>query len=316
MSDRLKTPILPLVQRATPRAEPPTVPRSRPNANATVRTMPVALPAPADRAVLTVIHGVNAGQVFSIESDSAIVGRYEDADFVIDDPAISRTHCRFRITDERVFVEDLGSANGTFVHTQRLRESQLCELFSGDRVQVGPNVMLRFSLSDRAEEEMQRRLYASATRDALTGVYSRAYLTERLAIELAYAKRHKTELSLMILAIDKYAETSARIGGPATAKMVRALATRLEDTVRVDDVLGRFGGDRFAVVVRAANTLGASVISEALRVAVEEIAPVSVGVASLGELTGDRDLVALAEARLAEAVRDGGNRTQATTPAK
>lgn len=339
MSERLKTPMVPVVfardedaadlRRAhIPTVEPRSVrqaddaPKStRKNNNETVRSMVAALPLAIDCATITVIHGVNAGQVFTIEGDSAVVGRDSSAEFPIDDPAISRKHCRFRLSDDRVFVEDLGSANGTIVSGQRLRPGQLFELFAGDRVQLGPTAVVRFSLSDRVEEQMQRRLYEAATRDALTGVFSRAYLTERLGIEIASARRHRGELSLLIISIDKYSDTAARLGGKAGARLVRAVAGKLHDSLGVDDLLGRFGGERFAVVVRSANTLGASVLGERLRAAVKELSStttLSIGAASLDEVSSsgndERDLVALAEARLAEAVRDGGDCTQATRP--
>ncbi|MBI2393122.1 MAG: diguanylate cyclase [Deltaproteobacteria bacterium] len=343
MSDRLKTPALPLVrphdedEPAVVRAHIPLVEATqkvptRPfgSAHDTVRMMAAVLPLNTDRATVTVVQGVNAGQVFTIEGTSAVVGRGSEADFFIDDPAISRSHCRFRLSDDRVFVEDLGSANGTFVSGRRLRDQQLSELFAGDRVQVGPNVLLRFSLSDRAEEQLQRRLYETATRDSLTGVFTHAYLNERLLIETASALRHGSELSLLILSVDRWADTVARLGGAAGARLVKAVGAKLAASIRIDDVLGRFGRDRFAVVVRASNTLGASVLAERLRAAVAELsstATLSIGVASLEEIcrrgarlpdhlgTGtERDLVALAEARVAEAIREGGNRTQAAIP--
>ncbi len=288
----------------------------------TVRTMVKAAPLPADRATLTVVHGVNAGEVFTLEGDVAVLGREHDADFFVDDPAVSRHHCRFRRSDDRYFVEDLGSATGTFLGGQRLRELQLGELFTGDRVQIGPNVVLRFSLSDRLEEQMQRRLYESATRDALTQTWSRSYLLERLAIEVASARRHRHELSLLMIEIDRFQDLAGALGPTNASRLLQAISARMMRGLRVEDVLGRWSGERFAVGVRATDLDGATITAERLRAAVSELsvttqggklrATISVGAASLAELDprqGERDLVARAESRLGDAKRGGGDRT-------
>lgn len=290
----------------------------------TVRTLVAAAPLPADRATLTVVHGVNAGEVFALEGDVAVLGREHDAEFFVDDPAISRHHCRFRRSDDRYFVEDLGSANGTFLGGRRLRELQLGELFTGDRVQVGPNVVLRFSLSDRLEEQMQRRLYESATRDALTQAWSRSYLLERLAIEVASARRHRHALALLMIEIDRFQDLAGATGPTNAGRLLQAISARMMRGLRVEDVLGRWSGERFAIVVRATDVDGATIQAERLRASVSELSvtskdgplktTISVGVASLAELDprqSDKDLVALAESRLDDAKRAGGNRTVA-----
>src|SRR5438552_4993525 len=107
-----------------------------------------------------------------------VIGRGPSADYSIDDPGVSRSHTRFaRSPDGRFFLDDLKSTNGTFVAARRVER---VEIRSGDRVQLGPNVLLRFALVDETEEELQRRLFESSTRDALTRAYNRKYLMDRL----------------------------------------------------------------------------------------------------------------------------------------
>src|SRR5262249_44478049 len=131
-----------------------------------------------DRAILTVLTGVNAGQVFAIEQEETIIGRGREAHVRVEDVGISRKHTRIvRTQDGRFFVEDLGSTNGTFVAARRVDRFQLRP---GDRVQVGPNVLLRFSVIDATEEQLARQLFEASTRDALTRVFNRKYFFERL----------------------------------------------------------------------------------------------------------------------------------------
>src|SRR5271170_7155855 len=95
-----------------------------------------------DRAILTVLTGLNAGQVFTIDADETTIGRGREANVRVEDVGISRAHSRVVRTMEGKFVvEDLGSTNGTFVGGRKVEQT---ELHTGDRIQVGPNVVLRF----------------------------------------------------------------------------------------------------------------------------------------------------------------------------
>ena len=103
-----------------------------------------------DRATLTIINGINAGQVFALDGTEHVIGRGTEADLWVEDGGVSRRHARISCrSDGRYFVQDLGSTNGTFIGTQRVEVS---EVRPNDRVQLGPNVILRFAITDDAEE--------------------------------------------------------------------------------------------------------------------------------------------------------------------
>ncbi|MBA2460935.1 MAG: ATP-binding cassette domain-containing protein [Actinobacteria bacterium] len=87
---------------------------------------------------LLVIQGVDAGALFEV-SGTVVVGRDASADFVLDDSQVSRRHLQFHVEDGRAFVEDLGSANGTFVNSALLADRQ--RLQHGDRIQVGNTLL-------------------------------------------------------------------------------------------------------------------------------------------------------------------------------
>ena len=107
-----------------------------------------------DRATLTIIAGINAGQVFALDGTEHVLGRGTEADLWLEDGGVSRRHARVTCrSDGRYFVQDLGSTNGTFLGTQRI---DLIEIKPGDRVELGPHVILRFAITDDAEEELQR----------------------------------------------------------------------------------------------------------------------------------------------------------------
>src|SRR5580692_772458 len=86
----------------------------------------------ANRPLLTVLVGLNAGQVFALDRDETFIGRGRDADVVLDDMNVSRRHARIvRTEDGRYFLEDLRSANGIFLGGRRVER---VELHDGDRV--------------------------------------------------------------------------------------------------------------------------------------------------------------------------------------
>ncbi|MGO8992013.1 MAG: GGDEF domain-containing protein [Polyangiaceae bacterium] len=289
---------------------------------ATEKTLSVPTSVNPDRATLTVLSGIDAGQVLALDGLEHVLGRGTEADLWLEDPAISRAHARVvRRPDGHFAIEDLGSTNGTFVSGRRVEGR--AELQSGDRIQIGPNQMLRFAITDDAEEELQRRLYESSTRDALTRAFNRKYLNERLLAEIAHARRHKTQLALLMLDLDRFKEVNDKHGHLTGDMVLRVVSSHMLRLIRIEDVLARYGGEEFVILVRSTSHKDAAILADRVRTTVERLqisAPtggnalvvtVSVGVASLSELApeaGANELVATADARLYRAKVGGRNR--------
>lgn len=128
-------------------------------------------------------------------------------------------------------------------------------------------------------------------RDELTGVYNRHYLNERLGAEVAFALRHRSRLSLLVLDVDRFKEIEASSGRGSSDLVLRQLGQRIQGSVRVEDVVVRYGGDRFVIICRdtaegdaglLAERLRAGIGCKAVRVGREELwVTVSIGVAEL-----------------------------------
>ena len=130
------------------------------------------------RPLLTVLVGLNEGQVFALDRAETFIGRGRDAHVGVDDAGISRRHARIvRLVGPRYVIEDLHSANGVFVNGRKIEH---VELVDGDRIQVGARLVLRFGFLSADEEALAHKLYEGSTRDALTGLYNRRYAGERL----------------------------------------------------------------------------------------------------------------------------------------
>jgi diguanylate cyclase (GGDEF)-like protein len=307
-------------ERPPPSSVPPWIPTADTFERTTEKSLSVAKDPKRDRATLTVLSGFNAGQVFALDQPEHILGRGTEADIWAEDPAISRKHAKItRASDGKFVLEDLGSTNGTFLGARRCTTS---ELTNGDRVQLGPNLLFRFAIVDDREEELQRRLYESSTRDALTRAYNKKYFGERLGAEIAHARRHALPLSVVMLDLDDFKKTNDTHGHLTGDLVLRVSAAQLMRLLRVEDVLARWGGEEFVILARGAGRAEAARLAERMRESLVALTiPVrtgerlgttaSFGVASIDEVAADAtasDLLSLADARLLRAKSAGKNR--------
>ena len=257
----------------------------------------------------------------ALDQDSIVVGRAVGCDFVLEDTALSRRHCRIYRAPEGLVVEDLGSSNGTFVDGRVVGPRQPIE--DGARIHLGRQTVLSLSRQDHLEQNAARQLYESAMRDPLTGVYNRRCLDQRLKEEFAYALRHRTSLTLIMLDLDHFKRVNDTYGHPAGDAVLRHLGDIVPRYLRKEDVAARYGGEEFAIVARSIGAEGARVLGERLRKRVAE-APVTFAqhtiaiTASLGIATldahkaydGAAALLSAADQALYRAKEAGRNRCE------
>jgi diguanylate cyclase (GGDEF)-like protein len=201
-----------------------------------------------DQATLTVLTGKVAGRVFRLESEKTVIGRGKDADIVVTDSGVSRLHARIiRWVGLAYVVQDLGSMNGTFVNGHRIERATIS---SGDRLQLGPSAQLRFALCDEAETALQSKLYDGLAREPLTELYTREHLLRQLRLEIAYARRHDANLSVVLVALHNQ-QLSARAKGDAAAtNLLRRLASGVAECGRIEDLVARYDDGVLAVILR------------------------------------------------------------------
>ena len=90
---------------------------------------------PEGTALLVVQRGPNVGSRFLLDQEVTTAGRSTHSDIFLDDITVSRHHVKFILKDGRVYVEDQGSLNGTYVNRTLVDGSAL--LRDGDEVQIG-----------------------------------------------------------------------------------------------------------------------------------------------------------------------------------
>ena len=185
---------------------------------------------------------------------------------------------------------------------------------------LGTNVVLKFTWADALEEEVQQRLYDNAVRDALTHTWNRRYFNERLAQEFSFAHRHQRPLSLLVIDLDHFKQVNDRFGHAAGDQVLRAIAARVQTDLRDEDVLARFGGEEFTVLLRDCLLVDAMAVAERIRRRVASTpvpfegrpvpVTISVGVACTAEeqMDSSQRLFSRADQRLYKAKREGRNR--------
>ncbi len=113
---------------------------------------------------------------------------------------------------------------------------------------------LRQELAARIAEVAKLQLQADefynlAVMDHLTGLFNRRFADERLASEVARARRHKHALTLVSLDLDDFKDVNDRHGHAAGDLVLRQFAARLKKAIRTTDVAARMGGDEFLAML-------------------------------------------------------------------
>lgn len=129
------------------------------------------------------------------------------------------------------------------------------------------NVSDRVAMED-ALRAANRRLAEQAARDGLTGLYNRAYFLEVLDREMARAIRYGDVLSVLMIDLDEFKQVNDLHGHPAGDDVLREVAQGMRPALRDGDVLARYGGDEFCVLLPNTPAEAASAAAERLRAAV------------------------------------------------
>lgn len=94
-----------------------------------------------------------------------------------------------------------------------------------------------------------RRLRRLIVRDSLTGLLNHSHFKERLRVELARCRRGHKPLTLAMLDIDHFKQVNDNYGHPTGDRVLRALARLLRQRLRSTDMIGRYGGEEFAIAL-------------------------------------------------------------------
>jgi diguanylate cyclase (GGDEF)-like protein len=170
-----------------------------------------------------------------------------------------------------------------------------------------------------SNQRLLRELEAMSRTDALTQVPNRRAFDQALPREVSRARRHGLGLSLLVLDIDHFKKVNDSVGHQGGDEILKGFARLVSTTLRECEVVYRFGGEEFVVILPHTDAAGARKAAERIVAAVSEkpmpaagtslAITTSVGVACLGpEDEAGEAVLARADAAVYEAKRSGRNR--------
>ncbi|MEK7697560.1 MAG: diguanylate cyclase, partial [Pseudomonadota bacterium] len=187
-------------------------------------------------------------------------------------------------------------------------------------LQARVNMHYKRARTIRELEESRHRLAEQAMTDPLTKLRNRRAFFENGAKNLARARRHNGDLSVMLLDIDFFKKINDTHGHQSGDEALVAVAAILNALARTEDTVARMGGEEFAMLLPDTNLLGTAVLAERVRVAIEKERfilggktvriTVSIGIAarSVDPVDSVDQLLGIADKRLYLAKQSGRNR--------
>lgn len=171
-------------------------------------------------------------------------------------------------------------------------------------------------------KSQQDHLERMGSTDMLTGFYNRAMLFKVVSTLISGARRHKHPLTALAVDIDDFKAVNDKYGRAAGDNAIKKVGIALSEVLRTSDVMGRVGGEEFAVFLPSTDEYRASFVAEKLRAAIENmpfnvkdsvvLLRVSVGVAELQQNHKTTDDVLRAAEVALKTAKDGGRNRVAT----
>lgn len=159
-------------------------------------------------------------------------------------------------------VEDL-NVSGELEDVQQEVLRQIALVIHSNKQLENDLVYARFQLEEQAEELDRTR--AEARTDALSGAYNRKAFDETLNFLLSGLKRGGEGFTLVLCDVDRFKWINDTHGHAAGDKMVSNVGALLQESVRSDDYVARYGGDEFAILLRMGDAAAAARIAHRIR---------------------------------------------------
>ena len=266
-------------------------------------------------ACIVQIYGSSLGRRIELTGGEITIGRDDDNTISVPLQSVSRRHSRVFSDGAGHWVQDLESTNGTFVND--VETNGPTALRNGDLIKCG-GAVFKFIEGGNVEGLYHEEIHRLTITDGLTQIANKRYFTEFVEREIARAERHQRPLVLLMLDIDHFKKINDQHGHLTGDRILCGVAQLIAPEVRREELLARWGGEEFAVVLPETPIEGARQFGERIRQLVEEArfeydgltvqVTVSVGATTLAQCDTVESLIARTDALLYRAKEQGRNR--------
>jgi len=214
-----------------------------------------------------------AGQLIFVNQALLDKTGYSEAELIGKNPAILKSELR----DPEIIAEMWQTISSGKTYRQRLvnrckdgstycEEMTISPIFNRDG-EIEYYVSTGKDVSEQVK--MQQALNDLAMKDPLTNLWNRRYMTEAMETELKRLSREGAPLSVMMLDVDRFKSINDRFGHDVGDDCLIGIARLLSETVRTTDLIGRWGGEEFLLLVRGGDAASIAQLADKLRRAVE-----------------------------------------------
>lgn len=209
---------------------------------------------------------------------------------------------------EQVKIEILRSGANDYLAKGASRDEMLARI---------SNLIRTKRLFEQVQYQQQKLQHLAMT-DQLTGLHNRHYLFEAAPQKLSEAQRHKFPVALIIVDLDKFKQINDEHGHASGDSVLKEAAQLLRKQCRKEDIVARFGGEEFVILLSHCSQQQALEKAESIRSALQNLNPAqltitgSFGVAcsQQGTRTSFNDLFSEADTAVYQAKHNGRNRVE------
>jgi len=257
--------------------------------------------------------------MYPLDKKRITIGRSAEFDIQLVDSSSSRKQAIIEFNDNnKPVLKDLDSTNGTYVNGARITE---INIKNGDNILLGYSSVFMFAIQDSLQSKFQMNLYESSIHDSLTAAFNQKYFLDSLNKAFSYSLRHQSSLGLLMLDIDLFKKINDTYGHLVGDIVLKEVVKKIENNLRNEDILCRYGGDEFAVIIRDFKYGFVKIAAERIRLIFDGKSmncedhkiniSLSIGAAAIDNenIETFKDMIELADANLYKAKKSGGNCT-------
>jgi diguanylate cyclase (GGDEF)-like protein len=222
-------------------------------------------------ACLIELQGDTVGNRFLLNKDEITIGRTEGVDIrLAHDEGVSRLHAVIKRPDDadQFVLIDKSSVNGTFLNSKKIKIAALADQ---DLITISDHI-LKFVSSTSPEQAYYDELYRQTHLDKALQIYDKRYFLTKLDEEIKCCKRYDTELSLILFDVDHFKQVNDMYGHLVGDAILVELTKRVKHRIRDTDILCRYGGEEFAIILPHVNSQQAYILAEQIRILIAKTA--------------------------------------------